>query len=172
LASTDLDDFLSSDNKTWGISANLLGPIFDAGRGKARVEAERARTEQLLNNYQLTVLRSFQEVEDALIEIRTYRKEAGARLAQVMAARSAAGLSRARYDGGVTSYLEVLESERSLFRAELLSSATRRQQVVAIVNLYKALGGGWATDQEIEQAGSFIDATLPPSSGQPGAPDS
>jgi multidrug efflux system outer membrane protein len=162
LASNDLSGFLSSSNKVWGISADLLGPVFDAGRNKSRVEAERARTEQLLNNYQLTVLRSFQEVEDALIEIRTYRAEAEAREAQVTAAQSATTLSRARYDGGVTSYLEVLESERSLFRAELLASSTRREQVVAIVSLYKALGGGWTTEEEITEAGSFIDAALPP----------
>jgi multidrug efflux system outer membrane protein len=64
------------------------------------------------------------------------------------AARSAAALSRARYNGGVTSYLEVLESERSLFRTELQASATRRQQVVSVVTLYKALGGGWAAEEE------------------------
>ncbi len=162
LASNDLSGFLSSSNKVWGISADLLGPVFDAGRNKSRVEAERARTEQLLNNYQLTVLRSFQEVEDALIEIRTYRMEAEAREAQVSAAQSATRLSRARYDGGVTSYLEVLESERSLFRAELLASSTRREQVVSIISLYKALGGGWATEEEITEAGSFINAALPP----------
>ncbi|MBT8048496.1 MAG: efflux transporter outer membrane subunit [Xanthomonadales bacterium] len=146
LASDDLNGFISSDNKVWGISANLLGPLFDAGRNRSRVEAERARTEQLLGTYQLTVLRSFQEVDDALIEISTYRQEAEAREAQVRAASSAAMLSRARYDGGVTSYLEVLESERSLFRAELLASSTRRAQVVSIVGLYKALGGGWVND--------------------------
>jgi multidrug efflux system outer membrane protein len=164
LASTDLDDFISSDNKVWGISADLLGPVFDAGRGKSRVEAERARTEQLLNNYQLTVLRAFQEVEDSLIDIRTYRDEALARERQVTSARSASGLSRARYDGGVTSFLEVLESERSLFRAELLASSTRREQLVSIVTLYKALGGGWVTEVEVTEAGSFIEANLPPSS--------
>jgi multidrug efflux system outer membrane protein len=162
LASDDLSGFLSSENKVWGISANLFGPILDAGRNKARVEAERARTEQLLYSYQLTVLTSFQEVEDALIEIQTFRSEAEARETQVIAALSAATLSRARYDGGVTSYLEVLESERSLFRAELLASSTRREQVVSIVSLYKALGGGWSTQEEIEQAGSFIDASVPP----------
>lgn len=149
LASNDLSGFLSSENRIWGISGNLLGPIFDAGRGKSRVEAERARTEQLLNAYQLTVLQAFREVDDALIEIATYREEAQARNTQVSAARSATKLSRARYDGGVTSYLEVLESERSLFRAELLASSTRRAQVVAIVSLYKALGGGWAYQQEV-----------------------
>ncbi len=143
LASDDLSGFLSSENRVWGIGANLLGPVFDAGRSKSRVEAERARTEQLLYAYQLTVLQAFREVDDALIEIETYREEARARDDQVGAARSATRLSRARYDGGVTSYLEVLESERSLFRAELLASSTRRAQLVAIVSLYKALGGGW-----------------------------
>lgn len=162
LASTDLDDFISSDNKAWGISANLLGPIFDAGRNKARVEVERARTEQLLNSYQLTILSAFQEVEDSLISIQTYREEANARDRQVIAARSAAELSRARYDGGVTSFLEVLESERSLFRAALLASSTRRLQLVSVVELYKALGGGWMPEQAINEAGSFIDANLPP----------
>ena len=83
----------------------------------------------------------------------------------IPAALSAATLSRARYDGGVTSYLEVLESERSLFRAELLASSTRRQQIVAIVSLYKALGGGWANEEEIEQSGGFLPANLPPSAG-------
>jgi multidrug efflux system outer membrane protein len=161
LASSELDNFISSDNKSWGVSANLLGPIFDAGRGRSRVEAERARTEQLLNQYQFTVLRALQEVEDTLIAIDTYQREAQAREAQVIAARSAAELSRARYDGGVTSYLEVLESDRSLFRTELLASATRRQQVVAIVSLYKALGGGWPTEDEINSAGGFLPASLP-----------
>jgi len=148
LASNDLSGFLSSENKVWGVSANLLGPIFDAGRGKSRVEAERARTEQLLNVYQLTVLQAFREVDDALIEIKTYREEAEARESQVNSARSASRLSRARYDSGVTSYLEVLESDRSLFRAELLASSTRRAQVVSIISLYKALGGGWVNAKD------------------------
>ena len=161
LASGELDDFISSDNKSWGLSADLLGPIIDAGRGKARVEAEIARTEQLQAAYELAVMRGFQEVEDALVSIDTYGREANAREMQVRAARSAATLSRARYDGGVTSYLEVLESERSLFRAELQALATRRAQVVSMVTLYKALGGGWPTAEEVEAAGGFMEAALP-----------
>jgi multidrug efflux system outer membrane protein len=152
LASTELDDFFSSSNKAWGLSANFLGPVFDAGRNKSRVEAERARTEQLLKNYELIVLRAFQEVEDSLIDISTYRDEALARKRQVTAALSASKLSFARYNGGVTSYLEVLESDRSLFRAELLASSTTRQELVSIISLYKALGGGWLTDDEAAAA--------------------
>lgn len=167
LASPELDDFLSSDNKAWSVGGGLLGPLFNAGRNRARVEVERARTEQLLAAYEQTVLRAFQEVEDALVSIQTFQAETGARQMQVTAARSAAQLSRARYDGGVTSYLEVLESERSLFRAELLASVTHRQLVVAIVELYKALGGGWPTDAEIEASGSYLNATLREESRQP-----
>jgi multidrug efflux system outer membrane protein len=164
LASPELDDFISSDNEAWNVGGSLLGPIFDAGRTRSRVEAEEARTVQLLRNYELTVLRALQEVDNALVDITTFAAEARAREFQRDAARSAVDLSRARYDGGVTSYLEVLESERSLFQAELLASSTRRQQAVAVVNLYKALGGGWPTDAEVEQAGSWLDATLRPES--------
>ena len=143
LASDELSGFFSSDNKTWGLSAGLIAPVFNAGRNKRRVEVEVARTEQALLNYEQTVLQALREVEDALVAMNTYEREVHARESQQQAAASAAMLSRARYDGGVTSYLEVLESERSLFRAELLASSTHREQLVAYVTLYKALGGGW-----------------------------
>ena len=143
LASPELSGFFSGDNKTWGLGAGLIAPVFNAGRNKRRVEIEVARTEQALLSYQQTVLQALREVEDSLISVSTYESEVIARENQEKAATSAAMLSRARYDGGVTSYLEVLESERSLFRAELLASSTRREQLVSYVTLYKALGGGW-----------------------------
>jgi multidrug efflux system outer membrane protein len=143
LASDDLSGFFSSDNKTWGLSAGLIAPVFNAGRNKRRVEVEVARTEQALLNYEQTVLQALREVEDTLVGVHTYELEVQARENQRKAATSAAMLSRARYNGGVTSYLEVLESERSLFTAELLASSTRREQLVSYVTLYKALGGGW-----------------------------
>jgi multidrug efflux system outer membrane protein len=147
VASTDMSDLLDGNSKIWDITGNFLAPIFNAGQNKRRVEVEKARTEQLLNQYELTVLQAFREVEDALAEIRTAHGEALAREAQVIAARSASTLSRARYNGGVTSYLEVLESDRSLFRAELAESSIKRQQLVGLVDLYKALGGGWEMDE-------------------------
>ena len=117
--------------------------MFNAGRNRNRVEIEQARTEQALLAYEQTVQRAFREVEDALVAVRTYRAEHAARSRQVAAARSAAMLSRARYDGGVTSYLEVLDTERSLFSAELAESQTLRLYLDAVITLYKALGGGW-----------------------------
>ena len=148
LASNDLDDLFDSDAEIWDIGGSFFGPLFDSGKSKRQVEIEQARTEQLVSRYEQTVQQALREVEDALVAVRTYRAEFEARQQQVLAARSAATLSRARYDGGVTSYLEVLDSERSLFDAELANSATRRARLVSIVQLYKALGGGWTPDMD------------------------
>jgi multidrug efflux system outer membrane protein len=147
VVSTELNDLTDSSATIWSIGANFFAPLYNAGRNKQRVEIEIAITEQLVNQYELTVLQAFREVEDALAAVRTLRNELAAREAQRTAARSAAFLSKARYDGGVTSYLEVLIANDSLFQAEIAAVATRRAQLVAIVDLYKALGGGWNVNQ-------------------------
>ncbi len=141
--STDLSDLNSGDADLWSISADIFAPIFNSGKLKSNVEVERARTEQLLYNYEATVQQAFREVEDALVAIRTLRDEYAAQQRRVTAAQNAARLSRARYDGGVVDYLEVLDSERTRFNAELDQSATLQNYLNAIVLLYKALGGGW-----------------------------
>jgi len=141
---------LTDGSSIWTIGANVFAPLFNAGQNKQRVEIEIARTRQLLHQYELTILQALREVEDALVSVRTLRDESAARKIQVRAARSAAYLSRARYFGGVTSYLEVLETERALFDAELAASAVRRAQLVAVVDLYKALGGGWSPASQSE----------------------
>jgi multidrug efflux system outer membrane protein len=148
LASNDLSELIDSDASIWNLGANLLQPLFTGGKNKQRVEIEKARAEQLLRQYELTVLQSFREVEDALVAIRTYRDEGMAREMQTRAATNAAMLSRARYNGGVTSFLEVLDTERSLFQAELATSEVRRSRLEAVVSLYKALGGGWLPEEE------------------------
>lgn len=138
---SNLDDLFDTD--LWTIGGEFSGPLFDAGRTKQQVAVEIARTEQLLNQYGLQVQLALREVEDSLVAIRTYNAELKFRERQVASARSAATLSRARYDGGVTSYLEVLDAERSEFDTELAESITRRASLDAVVQLYKALGGGW-----------------------------
>jgi multidrug efflux system outer membrane protein len=149
LASPELSDLLDGDD-IWDVSGSLFAPLFNGGRNLRRVDIERARTEALLNQYELSVLVAFQEVEDALVATRTWADEHAARLRQVTAARSASMLSRARYNGGVTSYLEVLDSDRSLFAAELAASETLRSQLVSVVDLYKALGGGWDPESLVD----------------------
>jgi len=141
-ASQELSD-LSDGTRIWGVGVDIFGPLFDGKKRRSQVEQEKARTEQALNSYEQSILVALREVEDSLAGVEGYREELMARERQIAAAASAAELSRARYDGGVTDYLEVLDSERSLFDAQLGVSAVRRLQLVAVVNLYKALGGGW-----------------------------
>jgi len=143
LASTDIDDFTDSDAEFWSVGGSLFGPIFEFGKNKRRVEIERARTEQAVLQYESAVLSAFSDVENALAAVNTYAVEYTERGRQVEAARAAARLSRARYDGGVTNYLEVLDIERSLFSAELAASEALQNRYVALVQLYLALGGGW-----------------------------
>lgn len=143
LESPDLSDLLEGDAAFWNLGANLFGPLFEFGKNKRRVEVERARTEQLALNYEKVAHNAFREVADALAAIRTLKDEVAVRQGQVESAAVATRLSRARYDGGVTSYLEVLDAERSLFQSELQATEALRLQYTALVDLYLALGGGW-----------------------------
>ena len=94
----------------------------------------------------------------ALIDVNTYGREVESRQRQKAAAINAAKLSRARYDGGQTAYLEVLETERSQFNAELETAAARGYLLSSYIYLYKALGGGWITEAEAnEQSESLED---------------
>jgi len=144
--STDLSDLNSGDAETWGFGANLFAPIFNSGQLKAQAEAARERARQAALVYEGTLQQSFREVEDALVSVRTYNEENNAQARRAFAARNAARLSRARYDGGVVDYLEVLDTERTLFNAELAQSETLQLYYNAIVRLYGALGGGWSIE--------------------------
>lgn len=149
-SSRDLSDLVESDSESWNLLANLFAPLFNAGQLKSVEEVQSQRAEQARLSYEQAVLSGLRDVDDSLTDLRTSRDEHIARQRQLAAARSAARLSRARYDGGLVSYLEVLDSERSLFQAELLESQTRQQQLSAVVSLYRALGGGWLPDEEPE----------------------
>ena len=131
-----------------GLGAQLFGPLFNAGANQRRVDVEVARTKQLLNRYEQTFYTALREVEDAMVAANTYKEEYKIRSGQVEAAQSAADLSWVRYEGGMTSYLEVLDVQRSLFTAQLKSSETLQLQLSSIVRLYKALGGGWVAEQD------------------------
>ena len=145
-ASDELSE-LNDGTRVWGVNVDIFGPIFDGKKRRSQVEQERARTVQALNNYEQAVLNALREVEDALSGVQGYREELAARQLQLKASESAADLSRQRYDGGVTDYLEVLDSERSLFSAQLGVSSVRRQELSSLVSLYKALGGGWQVER-------------------------
>ena len=130
------------------LGAQLLGPIFNAGRLQRNVEVEEARTKQLLLEYESSYLFALQEVEDAMISVKTYRREYELRNEQMEMATKASQLSWVRYDGGLTSYLEVLNLQTSQFNAELKASEAFKNELTSIINLYEALGGGWYVDIE------------------------
>ncbi len=142
----------------WSASAGLISPLLNWGKNKKRAEIQRQVALQTAYAYEQTVISAFRDVENALITITTQGEELAARQAQMTAAINARELSQKRYDGGVTSYLEVLESDRSAFDAEIEYSQVRQLYLNSYIQLYKALGGGWISAEE-EQAAADAAAT-------------
>lgn len=145
VASGDLTTLLTSDAYAGGLTGMIMGPIFDFGKNKRRVDIQKAEAEIAIANFTNTYRIALSDVENVLTSIQTYREEHAARVRQVEAARKALMLTKAKYDEGYSSYLEVLVAESYAFDAELMLSITRAQQLSATVALYRALGGGWQT---------------------------
>lgn len=141
VASPQLSSLGSGDFGVAGLG--LAGPLLNAQTLGFQQRAAEAQARQALAQYQQTILVAFKEVEDALVAVRTARQQIEAQDAQVAALKSALHLADLRYRGGLSNYLEVLTAKQSLFNAELALTATRRLQLVSVVQLYKALGGGW-----------------------------
>ncbi len=149
-SSSSLSQF-NAAGVAWNLGGSILGPIFQFGKNKRRVEVEKIKTEQEVLKYKKTVLTAFKEVENALIYLKTYKDQLAARKKQVEAALNARFLAELRYDKGVTSYLEVIEYQRSSFDAELTYTQTKRLYMQSYIQLYKALGGGWISEQEANE---------------------
>jgi multidrug efflux system outer membrane protein len=150
VASSEISS-ISTDGTVWSVGGSLLGPIFDFKKNRQAVEIEKERTQQALYRYENRVLFAFREVSDALNDIQTYKTQISTVERKLKAAENADRLSKMRYDKGVTSYLEVLDTERTLFDVGLEYSDLKKQFYNAYVRLYKALGGGWLTKSEMEQ---------------------
>jgi outer membrane protein, multidrug efflux system len=143
VASPDISNLFQSDAFLGSITGQLAGPAFRFQQNKRRVEAERAVALQFGYKYEKTVLSAFAEVENSLAEIRTYRNEFNARKIQVTATEKALVLSRALYDNGYSSFLQVLDAEREYQNSQFEKSLSLQNQLISTVRLYKALGGGW-----------------------------
>lgn len=143
VASPDISNLFSPDAFLGSVTGQLTGPIFRFNQNKRRVEAERAKAKQVGYQYEKTVLTAFAEVENTLAEVRTYRNEFGARQTQVVATERSLLLSKALYDNGYTSFLQVLDAERELYNSQFQKSIALQNQLISTVRLYKALGGGW-----------------------------
>lgn len=141
--STALGDLFTGPARTWSFAAGLTAPIFNAGAIEGQVRQAEAGQRQALANYDKTVQAAFGDVEDALITSQKAREVLAAQQRQVAALADYRRLARLRYDNGYTSYIEVLDAERSLFEAQI--AFTQQQDIVltSIVGVYKAMGGGW-----------------------------
>ncbi len=132
----------------YGIGGGITGPLFFWNTLKRNVDIAKSVNKQSILNYEATVLNAFREVEDNLVEIQTLKRELVYRQDHVTAAVRAQELSKDRYDQGVTSYLEYLESQRQAFEAQQNYAGTKSQLLKAYARLYKVLGGGWTFEEE------------------------
>jgi multidrug efflux system outer membrane protein len=138
-----VDDMFKSEFGIWSIGAGIAGPIFQGGRLKSAYQAQQAFWDQTIAQYKEVVIAAFRETSDALIARQTLVDQRTAIQSQVAALREAMDVATQRYTAGRASYFEVLEAQQQLFPAESALAQTQRDQLLAVVNLYKALGGGW-----------------------------
>jgi multidrug efflux system outer membrane protein len=147
-ASTELSDLFTGPAKSWSYAGMLAGPIFTAGKIKGTVKAAQAVQQEALFGYEQAIRNGFREFEDALIDQDRTRMQLDAQAKQVEVLATYARLARLRYENGYTSYIEVLDAERSLFNSQLSYAQTQDVLLRALVNVYKAMGGGWVVEAD------------------------
>jgi multidrug efflux system outer membrane protein len=147
-SSTDLSKLFRARSQAWSAAVPLVAPIFTAGAIKGQVKFAEARQQELVVRYQQVIQIAFREVDDSLVEQKQTRPQLEALGRQVAALKEYARLAQMRFDEGYTSYLEVLDANRSLFNAELIQAQTKAVLFRSFVSLYKAMGGGWVVEAD------------------------
>ena len=141
--SSELENLVKSAGNVWAIGGSLAGPLFQGGRLLASYRASSAAWEEAVERYEQATLQAFAEVSNALVARQKLKGVHAERTETVKALQTSVALSLQRYNDGIASYFEVLEAEQQLFPAELDLARTQRDELVAVVTLYRALGGGW-----------------------------
>lgn len=141
--STQLASLLSGSHTAFNLAPQLAQPIFTAGRLKSTVRLTEAQREEALVQYEKTIQTAFSEVSNSLIAHQYTRQSRAKQEDLVYALQDRLRLAYIRYRGGVDTQLDALDADRDLFTAELSLSQIRLQEVLTVVQLYKALGGGW-----------------------------
>lgn len=142
-ASPELSAFTLGTANLWGVGVEATGPLFQGGRLVARYRGAKASRDEAGLRYEQTILNAFREVSDALVSREQLAELREHQAREVNALEQAVKLSNERYVAGKAAYFEILESQQQLFPAELSLARTQRDQLLAVVSLYKALGGGW-----------------------------
>jgi len=143
VTSQELVPFTRGAEGAWYVAANLTGPIFEGGLLKAQLRQARAVWDESRFQYQSTVLNAFQEVSDALASRQELTLERLEQERAVAAYKEAVQVANQRYVGGQANYYELLQEQQLLFPAQNALTQTLLNQLLASVQLYKALGGGW-----------------------------
>lgn len=146
-ASTTLGSLFSLPNRFWSLGPQLLGTIFDGGRRRAGVQQAEANYDATVAAYRESVLEAFQGVEDNLAALRILADEARQQDAATAASERALTISRNRYAAGIATYLEVIVAQSAAYSNQRNTVDLRVRQMVASVNLIRALGGGWQTGE-------------------------
>jgi multidrug efflux system outer membrane protein len=141
--SNSLANLFSGPSRAWSFIPQVTQPIFTAGRLKSNVDFEKAQREFALAQYQQTIQTAFSDVSNALVQYRRVREIRTQQELLVSSLQDASRLAHLRYEGGVDTLLNALIADTSLFSAELSLAQTKRNELLSLVQLYKALGGGW-----------------------------
>lgn len=156
-ASTSLNGLFGATGRVWSFAGSVSGPLFTGGDIAGQVFTAEAQHREALIFYQQAIQASFRDVDDALVGVRTSRDRIDAQSLQVQALRGYSTHARSRYETGYSSYLEVLDAERSLFGAELQYTQDLADTFVQVITLYKALGGGWVDIADARAAHPLAD---------------
>jgi multidrug efflux system outer membrane protein len=141
--SGQITSLFSGSRSVWAIVPEVSQPIFTAGRLKNNVRLSKAERDFLLVDYQKTIQNAFREVSDSVISFHKIQEVRAQRALLVDTLRDRSRLSYLRYTGGVATLLDALDADRELFEAERSLALARRDELVSVVQVYKALGGGW-----------------------------
>ena len=141
--SGQITSLFSGSRSVWSVVPQVTQPIFTGGRLKNNVRLTQAEREFLLVDYQRTIQSAFREVSDSLIAYQKVKEVRTQRALLVETLRDRSRLSYLRYTGGVATLLDALDADRELFDAERSLALARRDELVSVVQVYKALGGGW-----------------------------
>ena len=158
-ASIHSNKLFEADSKTWQLGGDILAPIFTFGAIEGQVMTSEAVQREALYRYRQSIIAAFSEVEDALIATSKGRESQAAKKRQVNALNNYARLAGFQYDVGTTSYLQVLDANRSLFSGQLEYVQTQTKALTSLVDIYRAMGGGWLdiVDQEAAEKTTEVD---------------
>ncbi len=138
-----MSQLFGTDTHVYQLQAGISIPIFNFGKLGDEAKAARAEVQQARDQFEQTALSAMSDASDALVAVHTARDQVAAQKTQVHALEQALDLAQLRYSAGLSSYLDLLDAQRSLFTAQLALSQSELQQLTAAVQLYKALGGSW-----------------------------